>query len=803
MKDIRRTEQNILLDARLSRHLTVTRWAMAFELLWPALWPAVAIIGFYVAVSLFDPWSRFPYWVHLLALTGCLGGGLLFSRRAIATFSRPSENAVRRRLEKQAELEHRPMDMTDDEPVTASGAMGRAIWALQRKRALESLKTVKAQAPRAGLQYRDPRAIRTLLVMVLLVGLVEAGSDWGRRLEIAFLPQFGNSDTPLSAQAWVTPPEYTGLLPQTLLSRETPIQGGPQELPDLVVPEGSILSARVEGSWRTPVLTFADARQKFEKKGAFYEIERIIEESGDLEIRAGSGLRARWHVTALADQPPQVFFREDPAPTARKALRVDYVLQDDYGVTAVTLEIRLVGATADEPDEIEILELELVGAETRNEPVRRSFFSDLTPHPWAGLAVEGRLLAHDAIDQQGNSPWTPFTLPERIFTHPVARNLNYIRKGLFANPERRDSAARRLDIQARNRAEFQHDLAIFSALRFASLRLTRASDAESLREVTDMLWDAALHLEDGQTSAAERALRDAFNEAARMLEDSAAPADFDALTEQIARLMQEFLANALSDADPPAEMEMGEMQAIDARSLDALLKQIRDLAAAGKTAEALEMLNALRGMMENISPAPMSAEEYRRLMEGAQAMNELENIRRQQAGLKDRTERQSLLQALMERLGDANSDLSVQAQEQGEIESALGQALENLRAAGIQAPSALDHAATSMSRAEGHLRQNNAPPALTAQEKALEALAEGIGELDRQLSKSLAGMRAGSAGTDPLGRPSGLDTGDIPLPQESDMEAAQRILQELRERLSRTDRPEIELDYIRRLLRRF
>lgn len=788
--------------ARLGRHLALTRWGMALERLWPALWPAISIVGFYVALSLFDPWPSVPFWFHSLALAGCLGSALLFSRRAATAFTWPSENEARRRLEKQARLKHRPLNLVDEKAATNSGPLGRAIWALHRRRALAGLEAIKARAPRAGLQYRDPRAIRALLIMALLVAMVDAGSDWKRRLEAGFMPQFGAS-APLSAQAWVTPPDYTGLPPQTLLSQDAGNLSNPKDVLDLVVPAGSILTARVEGGWRTPVMTLAGTRQKFEEKGAFYEIERSIDVSGELEISAGSALRARWQVTALPDQPPQVFFNKDPAPTARKALRLDYSLQDDYGVSAVTFEVRLVGPKAPDPDEREILEVALAGAETQNETVRRTFFSDLTPHPWAGRAVEGRLTARDAIGQQGTGSWVSFTLPQRIFTHPVARNLNYIRKGLFANPERREGAARRLDIQARLPDEFQNNLSVYSALRFASMRLTRSSDDKSLREVTGILWDAALHLEDGRTSAAERALRDAFDEAARMLENSSATNNFDELTEQIARLMQEYLAKALSDTSPPGEMEMGEMQAIDARSLEALLQQIRDLAAAGKTEEALELLNALRGMMENISPAPMSAGDYRRLMEGAQAMNELENIRRQQADLKDRTAKQSMLQALMERLGDTRADLSVQAQEQGELEGALGQTLKNLGSAGIQLPRSLNEAAASMSRAENRLTENKAPPAIAAQEKALQALTEGMGELSQQLSSSLAAMRAGAMATDPLGRPSALDTADRLLPQESETEAAHRILQELRDRLSRPDIPEVELDYIRRLLRRF
>jgi hypothetical protein len=61
--------------------------------------------------------------------------------------------------------------------------------------------------------------------------------------------------------------------------------------------------------------------------------------------------------------------------------------------------------------------------------------------------------------------------------------------------------------------------------------------------------------------------------------------------------------------------------------------------------------------------------------------------------------------------------------------------------------------------------------------------------------------------TDPLGRPlRGRDYGDdstIKVPREIDVQRARRILEELRRRFGETDRPQLELDYIERLLKDF
>jgi hypothetical protein len=59
--------------------------------------------------------------------------------------------------------------------------------------------------------------------------------------------------------------------------------------------------------------------------------------------------------------------------------------------------------------------------------------------------------------------------------------------------------------------------------------------------------------------------------------------------------------------------------------------------------------------------------------------------------------------------------------------------------------------------------------------------------------------------TDPLGRPlRGRDYGDdvtVKVPGEIDVQRARRILEELRRRFGESFRPQLELDYIERLLR--
>ena len=72
-------------------------------------------------------------------------------------------------------------------------------------------------------------------------------------------------------------------------------------------------------------------------------------------------------------------------------------------------------------------------------------------------------------------------------------------------------------------------------------------------------------------------------------------------------------------------------------------------------------------------------------------------------------------------------------------------------------------------------------------------------------SRAVTGPARANSETDPLGRPlRGRDYGDdttVKVPGEIDVQRARRILEELRSRFGENFRPQLELDYIERLLR--
>ena len=123
-----------------------------------------------------------------------------------------------------------------------------------------------------------------------------------------------------------------------------------------------------------------------------------------------------------------------------------------------------------------------------------------------------------------------------------------------------------------------------------------------------------------------------------------------------------------------------------------------------------------------------------------------------------------------------------------------------------------------MGDAEGQLGQGKADGAVDAQGRALEALRRGAQSLAQQMQQGRArdrvraspgrtGQARANNDTDPLGRPlRGREYGDdvtVKVPGEIDVQRARRILEELRKRLADPLRPQLELDYIERLLKDF
>ncbi len=135
-------------------------------------------------------------------------------------------------------------------------------------------------------------------------------------------------------------------------------------------------------------------------------------------------------------------------------------------------------------------------------------------------------------------------------------------------------------------------------------------------------------------------------------------------------------------------------------------------------------------------------------------------------------------------------------------------------------PDPLGRAERAMRDAAQALRGDRPGAAIGPQTEALDQLQQAQREFAQQMQQRLGtawgepadrgagtGQPRDGGERDPLGRPmangGNFDQGDVKIPDLDMMQKSRQILDELRRRAGERYRPQIELDYIDRLLQRF
>jgi uncharacterized protein (TIGR02302 family) len=278
------------------------------------------------------------------------------------------------------------------------------------------------------------------------------------------------------------------------------------------------------------------------------------------------------------------------------------------------------------------------------------------------------------------------------------------------------------------------------------------------------------------------------------------------------------------------------------RDLKSMLDRLERMSKSGDKEAAKQLLEQLQQMLENLQMA-QPGQSGDSDME--QAMNELGDMIRKQQQLRDKTFKQgqdSRRDRMRGKQGDQGmGDLQ---QDQQSLRDRLKKLQEQLAKRGMgpgqrgekgqkgekgqggdqgeqgdqgDGEDGLEQADSAMGDASGRLGEGNADGAVDSQGRALDALRKGAQNLADAMQQGDGdqpgegpGNRAGrqqSGGnqTDPLGRPlRGREFGDdltVKIPGEIDVQRVRRILEELRRRLADPARPQIELDYIERLLK--
>lgn len=825
-------------ERRYERRIALARLAIFWERLWPRLGPALGVVLFFAALSLLDLWEFVPWYVHLAVLVAAVGvaGWLLW--RELRGLAWPAHAEGRRRLEVQSGLSHRPLQLLEDELAGNADATTRALWQAHRRRILDRLGAVRVGVPEAGISRRDPFALRAAVGLVLALGIGVAGTDSLRRLGDGVNPDFGGERrAAVTLDAWIGPPAYTGLPPMFLARDGKPVDGDGKVLR---VPAGSTLLARVHGTRRAPSLLVDGKETRFAAiDQQNFQANQPLEAGRTVSVTAGSRQLGTWQVEIVADQPPAIAFNGDPKASQTAQLELSYKASDDYGLKRVQLELVREGSA--EPFRTE---LPLDNVMPKEATV--SAAQDLTTHAWAGLPVKARLVAEDAIGQTAGSATIDVTLPERRFLHAVSRALIEQRRNLALVPEKRPIVIAVLGALALAPEAYNNDTTAHLSIRTARSRLQAENNEASNKAVFDLLWDVALRIENGNLTDAERALKTAQQKLEEALARGATDEEIEKLIRELQQAMDRYLQALAQEAIEKGEAQEAEEMDPDAEYMTSedfkrMLDRAREMARRGQRDAAKDMLSQLKQMLDSMKNGRVAKggpnERAERRRQNGQAMQDLQDMMRKQQELMDRSFREN-----QQRQGQRGQQ-GQQGQEGQQGQGRTAQEQEALRQRlrefmqrygqnqqGQQGQQGqgnpLGRAEEQMGRAGEALRGGEPGQAVGPQGQALQALRDGAQAMMQEMQQQMGEGQDGQGNPngdprgdrrdqadnnrrgdqDPLGRDymgkleDGLST---KVPGETEQLRSREILEELYRRSGERRRPQVERDYIERLLRRF
>ncbi len=831
----------ILLD-RLRRTRGFAFAAMFVERLWPLLLPVLIVLSLYLSTAWFGLFRIVPDWARIAAAT-------VFAIAAVAAlwpltrFRLPRTNEIDRRIEDINRLRHSPVSAQSDRLAGTRDPFSEALWREHKQRIARGLGRLSGGLPKTGVPERDPWGLRSIVALLLVTAFSWSLGAGGGAVTDPLYRHDSVVTVPPRVDAWVTPPAYTGKPP---IFMTQPARAGQSVF---TVPAGSIVTLRATGANSVLALDYTGADGAVlgigakeaadeEKPAQPQQFETALRTDGTLELKAGDEVLESWTFSIVPDLPPSIEFAGEPKRAVNGTLDLQYIIKDDYGAASA----RAMFEQAKKPDgdarplyEAPEFPLRLPRRGARVTEYKTS--RDLTQHPWAGTAIVARLAATDDAGQEAFSDERSFILPERAFSNPLARAVIEHRRILALDANMKRRVLDLMEAVTLRPEDTFETMAHYLVLMSAQSRLEMAVSDDELRDVVDYLWEIALGIEDGDLSAAERRLRQAQEELRQALENGATDEEIERLMAELRDAMNEYLREFAERAlqNPQMSQQMPSTgQELRQSDLDRLLDQIEQLAKSGARDKAQELLSQLQEMMNNLQAGRQNGQQNG---EGQgqmrEQMNKLGEIMRRQQELLNETFRMDQMQRGQQGqgqqrgenqtgreqgengMGGMTADELAEAlrqlqQGQGELQGELGELMEGLRGLGIKPDENFDQAGREMGRAGEALGEGDSERATGNQGEALEALRRGANDMMNQMQAMQGdsdGMQMGGQNRgdrDPLGRPqatTGPDFGEsVSIPDEIDVQRAREILEAIRKRLGNALSPDLEKQYLERLL---
>jgi uncharacterized protein (TIGR02302 family) len=288
--------------------------------------------------------------------------------------------------------------------------------------------------------------------------------------------------------------------------------------------------------------------------------------------------------------------------------------------------------------------------------------------------------------------------------------------------------------------------------------------------------------------------------------------------------------------------------------LQRMLDQIENLAKSGAKDKAQELLSQLQDMMNNLQAMrqqPGQQGQQGQQGEMRQQMDKLGEIMRRQQEMMNETFRLDQMQRGQQQgqngenqqqqqgqgqQGQQQGEQGQQGQQgqqgrgmtpeelaealrqlqegQGQLQGDLNELMKSLEGMGMQPGEGFGDADDAMGEAGKALGDAQGERAVGEQGRALEALRRGAQDMMQQMQQAMRGDQGGAeeggrarnSDRDPLGRPPASRRGPFDetsremLPGEIDVQRARQILDAIRKRLGNALSPQLEREYLERLL---
>lgn len=829
----------------LSREIARARRALIQERRFDVVFPPLAALLGWIGLCLLGILTLLPGLAATLLGMAALAGVAVLVVRGVSAYRAPTAKEARDRLSLDSRLDLGVFDTLEDAP-SQLDPLGLALWRREQERVRAHALRARAKPARVNWQKRDPLYLRYALPWLLMIALVVAGPATGDRIGQALLPDPGPllGDKPYAIEAWATPAGYTGAAPVTLSDRDGAV---------IETPPSVEVTVRLIGPTGAPKLVFAGQGgrrvMRFVKaEDGAYEGKLVLPGPGVVKV-VRFHTKAQWILRPTADSAPMARLDGPVNFGDGENIQFSYKASDDFGVRDLALRVTpvspppgLVNAKPhDTPLEAPAGEPKEANAEVR---------LDLATHPYAGLDVEVRVVAFDALGQEGVSESARVRLPEKIFLQPLAQAAVEIRRAVlwerrhyakakpFKPPEitgdadlfgirtdeddpritRAPKAIRRAGrmIDALTMAPqdgYFPDLSVFSGFRLARATLTFAREIEDTTQSADILWHVALQAEYGDAADAKRAMEEAQKQLADALRRGASPEEIKRLTQALQQAMNSYMQALVQEAlrngqTPQNQEDMQEQQSLGQNDIQELMREIERRAAEGDMEGAQQLLQQLAQLMQNLEVQLTEGggegqEDGDQQLE--QSLDELSKQMGEQRGLRDETEQKR-------EDGEQGQGQQEMGERQEDLQKRLEEARKKARDGGAQeGDRELGEAGDAMDEAAKALKRGDLDGAAREQEEALRAMRRGAERLSEEAQKQGGredekAREVQSRERDPLGREMGAGESDgleTNVPAEMEKKRAREIMDELRRRAQDPRRPESERDYLRRLLDRF